>query len=521
MIDDNQNNDPIPQIAREYLDRVIKKMRYRRKVRDEVRRELTAHFTDALADCENETQRKELAQTLIEQFGDAKLLARLIRRSKKRCRPWWQKAFGQTGKAILILWVITIPYNFWTIQSWRADAGNYLKKFNALNRPNVESSQNAWIEYQKAHNSFVEAPKELSAITSKRSSERIDLDDLSTDQKVILKQWFLDNESTWNHIINATSQEYYWWDIHGFLGGADGNDNEIGEHIKLFRPIAKMGRLLALYQADHGQTEQALQDCLTNLKMGFHLSQSKLLIEHLVGMAILSLGEKTIVNIINDQVITNRILDETQEQLNNLCRNGWPVTDLHAEYLYTLGSIGNVLRLNKIINPWMSLFPGHFLLIGNRNTIENKAILYFDKNSLQTPYELRILVENETKENVRFPISVSLLNTLIPALERACELNYRVKALYDSTVTILALKRWQVDKGEYPQRLEELVAAGLLNKLPDDPYSAGALIYERRGGDFILYSIGEDFEDSGGIENPDNEWGTAEAGGDRVFWPLR
>ncbi len=35
----------------------------------------------------------------------------------------------------------------------------------------------------------------------------------------------------------------------------------------------------------------------------------------------------------------------------------------------------------------------------------------------------------------------------------------------------------------------------------------------------MLYSIGEDFQDNGGKEHPDKQWGRSE-GGDKVFWPL-
>ena len=84
MADDNNIGKDLPQAAVEYIDSVVKKMRYRRKVRAEVRAELIAHFEDALRGCENEAKKQSLAHEMIEDFGDAKLLGVLLRRAKKR-----------------------------------------------------------------------------------------------------------------------------------------------------------------------------------------------------------------------------------------------------------------------------------------------------------------------------------------------------------------------------------------------------------------------------------------------------
>ena len=77
----------LPGCAEEYIKLIIKKMRYRRKVRQDVREELTAHFEDELKDCATDEDKEQKARQLIAGFGDVKLLAVLLRRAKKRCRP--------------------------------------------------------------------------------------------------------------------------------------------------------------------------------------------------------------------------------------------------------------------------------------------------------------------------------------------------------------------------------------------------------------------------------------------------
>ena len=75
-------------------------------------------------------------------------------------------------------------------------------------------------------------------------------------------------------------------------------------------------------------------------------------------------------------------------------------------------------------------------------------------------------------------------------------------------------------RSEYPEDLNELTPAGYLKQLPSDPYSDGMLKYERRGEDFVLYSLGADFDDDGGVQTPNDPWAEKQPSGDHVFWPV-
>jgi len=110
----------------------------------------------------------------------------------------------------------------------------------------------------------------------------------------------------------------------------------------------------------------------------------------------------------------------------------------------------------------------------------------------------------------------------MPALERAGALFFEGKATHEATLTVLALRRRQMEKGAYPEKLDELVTYGYLRQLPEDPYSDGLLRYEKRGDNFILYSLGRNFVDDGGVQHPEKnfEWGDEGKIGDRVFWPV-
>ena len=105
------NLQNLPICAVDFINKVIKKMRYRSKVRRDVQAELIAHFEDALKDCDTDKKREEKAGRLITEFGDVKLLAILLRRAKKRCRPLWRtiaaRSFQMLGILILSFIVVS------------------------------------------------------------------------------------------------------------------------------------------------------------------------------------------------------------------------------------------------------------------------------------------------------------------------------------------------------------------------------------------------------------------------------
>ena len=81
----------------------------------------------------------------------------------------------------------------------------------------------------------------------------------------------------------------------------------------------------------------------------------------------------------------------------------------------------------------------------------------------------------------------------------------------------LAVLRYEKVNHNFPDNLEVLVSEGYLDSLPLDPFSDQPLIYEKDNGDFLLYSVGEDFDDDGGPH--DEKWGKTD--GDYIFWPVQ
>ncbi|GAG37786.1 unnamed protein product, partial [marine sediment metagenome] len=119
-------------------------------------------------------------------------------------------------------------------------------------------------------------------------------------------------------------------------------------------------------------------------------------------------------------------------------------------------------------------------------------------------------------------ITPFMLKIQAPAHERISQIAWRIKTGRQALLTVLAIMRYEKEKGQYPASLDELVEAGYLKKLPMDPHSDGPLIYRRTNGGFLLYSFGMDLTDDGGklglgSQGTPRMWAD---NGDWVFWPV-
>ena len=145
----------------------------------------------------------------------------------------------------------------------------------------------------------------------------------------------------------------------------------------------------------------------------------------------------------------------------------------------------------------------------------------FAKILAETPWESRDEVIDEQVWN-EVNITPLMLKIQIPAHERVGQIAWRLKSGREALLTVLAVMRYEKEKGGYPAGLDELVESGYLKKLPMDPYSDGPLVYRKTESGFLLYSVGVNLKDD------DGEMGLSSRGtpkmymddGDWVFWPV-
>ena len=89
---------------------------------------------------------------------------------------------------------------------------------------------------------------------------------------------------------------------------------------------------------------------------------------------------------------------------------------------------------------------------------------------------------------------------------RSFDKHYRSQTEVRLLRSDLALKLFRLEKGVYPDRLDELVPK-FLDSVPIDPFSDKPMIYRAQTNSYLLHSIGPDRKDDGGVALTPNSKG--------------
>jgi hypothetical protein len=540
-----ENKMRLPACAEEYIKLIVKKMHYHRKVRRDVQEELTAHFEDEVKDCKTDEERQQKAQQLITEFGDVKLLAVLLRRAKKRCRPFWRTAvvrsFQVLGIIVLYLLVCFIPL----LIGKPTISVNYVDWLNNLVQAGRNEANNARPYYEKAVKLYVKNPQWLDQ--NRRAEWPTDLNDVELKS---LSDWLQSNQAALEALREGSHKPDFWNEyqtnkaefgrsqLKNPLMAGNLVDNTM-EMLSAYKSLARAMRWQIPYEAYNGDIETALSDCVAITKFGGHLQGHGLLIEQLVGIAIEGLANGMTFKLLDRVDVPSDVLKSTYEQLYSQFNRQKPVLSMEAEKVFWYDQIqraftddghggGRMLAKGMPFvitddwkkNLWRFVTFNH----PDRKEVVTDIDKYFRQSAdilSETPWELRgkNIDEQVTKD---IDITPMMLKLQTPAHERVNQITWRLRTGRQALLTALAVICYEKEKGRYPTSLDVLVKEGYLKKLPMDPYSNGPLVYTRAESGFVLYSFGENLKDDGGV------LGLSSRGsprmwmdnGDWVFWPV-
>jgi hypothetical protein len=353
----------LPLSASQFINLIVKKMRYRRKVRTDVINELAAHFEDALRDCKTDQQRQEAAARLITDFGDPKLLAVLLRRAKKRCRPLWRTIVARTLQTFGALILFLILYVAWFLTGTPVITTDYVAELNRIVRPTADESLNAGPLYRKAAEIyrkpsddfllfFVENYKEIAGehfARDKRLAERISelfsnqkganlneekdkitealadrLNELlakeyhqtTPAQREFIQEWIEDRNEALQLVVVGVQKPHYWQKYQA--GKGPNMWSILLPHMADFRSLAWALRWRAWLSAEQGRYEDAFRDIKSSYLLGQHLTTAGTQIELLVGITLKALAVDTLHEIVAQHEINSATLTAAQNDFQNI-----------------------------------------------------------------------------------------------------------------------------------------------------------------------------------------------------------
>jgi hypothetical protein len=540
----------LPVAAAEFVKLVVKKMRYRRKVQDDVQAELASHFEDELKKCPTDEQK---VRQLINQFGDAKMLAVLLRRAKKRCRPLWRTVVARAFQTVGVLFVCLVLYIVWFLTGKPAVTTNYIAELNNLVRPVADESLNAAPFYNKAIEVFEDLPVDISKVLSKRRYY-----ELAEEDKQLIGKWLTENDQVLQRVVAGTRKPYYWQHYEG-----EEMLSVLLPHLSGYRGAARSLSWRARLNAEKGRFEDAFSDIKACFRFGRHVKgNGVVLIEQLVGIAIEALAVENLRGILSEHQVDSETLAMLQRDLEQIIAGEDFAVSFAGEKLFIYDEIqrcftedrfgGGHLYLSRISQvsslgdesipslqdfifgtifepeAWPVVMRVLFFHPDKQQTREatDRFYAYCETIAKKTPSSIRAEGIDVSKEVMKIIKDNVFLEILAPALGRASRLGHRHRSTIEATVTVLALHRYKADKGSFPDDLQQLITAGFLRQLPLDVYSDRPLVYRKTDDSFILYSLGENFKDDGGKPGKDRGgrprlWvDNYEQDSDAVFWPV-
>jgi len=530
----------LPENVRNFIKLVIKKVRYHKKVRADVFRELVSHFVDELADIADAEQRQQVAEEIIAGFGEPEVLGKLIRRGKKRCRPLWKKvliAGFQIGCVLVLLIGLRVSTFYVGKPVVKIDYGKWLtEKASAGKDPKL----NAKIDIDRA---IELVDFELEGVLP-FAIYRMWPGDLNEVEVQLTQKHLADNAQAIQALRDAADKPYFWMNYDNpqfaevslydsfFLQNPKTLNRFIGVLAK-WRRLANIMKLNIRFEVYKGQVDQAVDDCMAGLKLANFNQRQAFFIEQLVGIAIEGMFNHTLKEILSRVEILPSKLLAIQQYCEKTIKENQRVIDFTGEKVIRLDEIqrgftddgkgdGRVLAKGlKFLFENKSNFVKGFLLggyPGKKETIDelerffNQADSFFE----QTPFQ-----HNEQQLELKGKLIV--VNGFAD-FGRTASISWRFRSSRLALVTVIAIKRYELETGRLPVSLEQVVEAGYLDEVPMDPFGDGALGYKVVDDDFVLYSVGKDFEDDGGKVEYLNNGRVNQfkvKGGDYIFWPVR
>jgi hypothetical protein len=538
----------LPQIVLDYIEQVVRHVKYRRKIRQDVKAELLAHFEDALRGVEDEADRQKKAEGLIQDFGDVKRLATLIRRGKKRCRPIWQKAVFTILKIVGIVLVLCIIRFGYMASGRPVMSVDYTRWMNEKVRADRDESLNAWHEYQKAIDSL---SKELPSDVKK-------IYDYTRYQEKTPADWeaiesFLKTESKAIEMFRQGASKPYYWNKYKspetnakFGEFAAGVVSELMPQLSGYKKIAqRMYELQIPLEIHQGNIKQAVNDSIALYRFGRHILSQGVAIEQLVGVALeaMALGtfedlpgqtELSADDLLRLQQVVETDYDPTVAMMDWSMEKAFWYDQIQRSFTDDGKGSGRPMPMGTILtaSDYKDFIKGFVAGFPDRKEVVSRIDNWFEEFEVyraRTPYAIHRSEKNKAQEKGligRTPIqtAVPLMQQITaPAVQRTIQVSWRDRVSQAEVITILSVLRFQKENGRLPESLEQLLRKGYLLKMPMDPYSDKPLVYRKTEDGFTLYSVGFNFTDDGGVRGKDNngkptDWGQD---GDFVFWPAQ
>ena len=306
-------------------------------------------------------------------------------------------------------------------------------------------------------------------------------------------------------VTRAAEKPYCWFELTCLDWPNVGAQTENAAHMTGFRRAALDLRDQALWLADDGDIDQALQSVTTMARMSHHANRSGTVLgQGLIGLALSGMTQSTAFTLLAEHTIDADRLEAFQRDLEANLVGQAPLSfagehlrlrDLVQRYFTDDGKGDGHLIVGKILDEFRrkeelpneladaAAYLDHLLIAWRHPSRKETTrrledfIPWLDELARQTPCQLHqrdTSYEDEIHQRVAGYYFLELAQ-LDRSLGRPIEIHYRARVSAEALVATIALLRYHHDKGQWPENLERLVAEGYMRRVPMDPFSDSAL----------------------------------------------
>jgi ABC-type transport system involved in multi-copper enzyme maturation permease subunit len=336
------------------------------------------------------------------------------------------------------------------------------------------------------------------------------VEELTTEQKKTMSRIMKDPEFVRFYALldRAVSMPACRFDINYEEGPA-----ALLPHLDKMRSLARLIKARTYILAEEKRYTTALKSAETGLQVGNSLTYEPLLISQLVRVAVDTIVINSYRSLLSAQegVISSDSCREIIEGIDRKDRQltisieGEPVifsNDYNMESLYlNAGRRTSIKNRNflkayviYVLMPMFKAESAFYMQAIMRLVDFAKQPYYLIKKPLST-WEKKIAPE------AKMPPRYVLARMVLPAYGRTLAQQARYNATLDTFKLALALKIYKQQHGHYPDTLAPL-APEVIKELPLDPFTGKDYIYRRESKGFIVYSVGPNEKDNGGVYDP-------------------
>ena len=299
-------------------------------------------------------------------------------------------------------------------------------------------------------------------------------------------------------------------------------------HLAGVKSGGQICRIAAILDAANGDGQKAADDVLMTLALSRSLQDEPVLISQLVHAAGVSLAADALSQTVNRVTLSSESLSKLSDAFRKMedfdMRGEGFTRAFVGEKVNHMALLGNREQLIGLLSA-----PGNFGLSSEQDQqlikyVNQTGNLKAEQDYLETTFQQLIAARQEAFPDRLKAVSDVIHQRVTEAKNRGLLLNAMYWNGFDNSVsrearcladlrlalTAMALEQFRAAHGnQYPAAMSELTPS-YFSAIPTDPFDGQPLRYRQQGKGYLLYSIGPDLKDDGGMQM------TAK-GGDLVF----